>query len=304
MAKEGTVQKKGLVSCITPVWNGEKYIAYMLDSVLRQSYPLIEMILVDDGSEDHTLEIAEGYREKFADKGYEYQIVYTRHKNASAAINRGLERIQGEYLIWPDSDDVLEKDSIKKRVDFLAGNPEYSSVRSLMFYFDDDGQMVSDNEKIGDITEEKLFWDILYSRTFVCCGCYMLRTKDFFTVYPKRCIPESPVGQNFQILLPYMYRYNCHTIPETLYGVRVHEDSHSRKTRTQKEEEDRYKGFEKLIDEISRICQIRCFFEKKNIICWKLQRRYSIARKYGKHLKAMEAKLLLSIFHEHAAGKR
>ena len=82
--------KKGLVSCVTPVYNGEKYLARMLDSILNQTYPFVEMILVDDGSTDCTMEIAESYRERFEEKQYSYQIVRTEHKNASAAINRGL----------------------------------------------------------------------------------------------------------------------------------------------------------------------------------------------------------------------
>lgn len=293
------MQKKGLVSCITPVWNGEKYIASMLESVLGQTYPWIEMILVDDGSDDGTLKIAEGYRKRFAEKGYEYRIIHVPHKNASAAINSGLPLVRGEYLIWPDSDDRLEKDSVKKRVDFLKKNQEYGCVRSLMYYFDNNNQKIPEGEKIGDIRVERLFWDILYGRTFVCCGCYMLRTKEFFSIYSEKCIPEYSAGQNFQMLLPYMYYHRCCTIPEALYGVCIHEDSHSRRERSQKEEEERYTEFEHLIDEISIICNIHNFFEKRKIACWKLRRRYGIARKYGKVFKAIEAKLLLCILFEH-----
>lgn len=293
------MQRKGLVSCITPVWNREKYIGPMLDSVLGQTYPLIEMILVDDGSDDQTLEIAESYRERFTERGYEYQIVCAPHQNASAALNLGLPLVHGEYLIWPDSDDILEQDSVEKRVDWLEENQEYGCVRSVMYYFDSKNQRIPGEEEIGDIKKENLFWDILYGRTFVCCGCYMLRTIDFLDIYTERHIPEYSVGQNFQMLLPYTYHYRCYTIPEALYGVRIHGDSHSRIKRSQKEEEERFKEFERLIDEISKICHIHSFLEKRKIICWKLQRRYCIARKYGKHLKAIKARLLLCILRGH-----
>ena len=70
---------KGLVSCVTPVYNGEKYVGLMLDSILQQTYPSIEMILVDDGSEDRSLEIADSYKERFAKKGYDYHILHGQH---------------------------------------------------------------------------------------------------------------------------------------------------------------------------------------------------------------------------------
>lgn len=284
---------KGLVSCVTPVYNGEKYVGPMLDSILQQTYPSIEMILVDDGSEDCSLKIADSYKERFAKKGYDYQILHGQHRNASAAMNRGFARVRGEYLIWPDSDDILERESVEKRVDFLKVNPEFGCVRTVMYYFDSNGQITLKDENIGDVKKEQLFWDILQGETFVCCGCYMLRTKDFFSIYQERRIPEYGVGQNFQMLLPYLYRYRSHTIPEALYGVRVHADSHSRRKLTQKEEEERYKGFEDLIDEISVICKIHTAPEKRQIACWKLRRRYHIAQKYGRRLEAAKAKILL-----------
>ena len=128
----------------------------MLDSVLSQTYPGIEMILADDGSADATLQVAEGYRERFAARGYAYRIVQASHRNASAAINAGLPYVTGEYLIWPDSDDVLERDSIQKRVEFLKAHPEYQCVRSLSYYFDEETGKRSEkaDEQRGELEKE------------------------------------------------------------------------------------------------------------------------------------------------------
>ena len=62
--------RPGVVSVVTPVYNGADCLPKMLDSVLVQSWRQIEMILVDDGSSDNTLQVAESYREKFAARGY------------------------------------------------------------------------------------------------------------------------------------------------------------------------------------------------------------------------------------------
>ncbi|MCI8511934.1 MAG: glycosyltransferase family 2 protein [Lachnospiraceae bacterium] len=290
------MQKKGLVSCVTPVWNGEQYLGQMLDSLLKQTYPSIEMILVDDGSTDGTLGVAESYRDHFTERGYDYKIVSVPHKNASAAINRGLMLAGGEYLIWPDSDDLLEPDSVRRRVEFLEANPGYYCVRSLMYYFDSSGQIGSTGEQIGDTQKEELFWDILESTTFVCCGCYMLKTREFFSIYPQRQIPESPAGQNFQMLLPYMYRYPCPTIPDPLYGVRVRPDSHSRRRMTQAEEEERRRCFETLMDEICGICGMRHFYEKRRVMFWKLRYERKLALKYGDRWRARRVRAAMLLY--------
>lgn len=274
--------QKGLVSAVMPVYNGELHVAKMLDSLLAQTYDPVEVILVDDGSTDETLSVAESYSSKFARRGYSYRIVRAEHKNASAAISRGLPYVTGEYLIWPDSDDVLAPQSIARRVAFLQENPQYSCVRSLSWYFQEETGEPEEqaDEQRGDLSKENLFWDILESRTFVCCGCYMVKTKPFFDIYPERRIPEYDVGQNFQMLLPFMFSHKCPTIREELYGVSIRAGSHSRRTLTQAQEQKKYRDYEHLIDDIASICQIDDKPSKERIARWKARRRYQLALKY------------------------
>lgn len=273
---------KDRVSVVTPVYNGAQHLASMLDSVLAQTYSQIEMILVDDGSTDETVQIAETYRGKFAEREYEYRIIQANHKNASAAINGGLPYVTGEYFVWPDGDDRLEPESIKTRIEFLKAHQEYRCVRTLPYYFlQETGLPAKADEHMGDLAKEDLFWDVLEFKTYVCCGCYMLRTDSFFEIYPERRIPEYDFGQNFQMLLPFLYYHKCPTIHEALYGVCVREDSHSRKKLTQSEAEQRIRDYEALVDEIVALCHITDRESKKRIAYWKLGRRYTAALEYG-----------------------
>lgn len=285
MIKSGQYEE-GLVSIVTPVYNGEHYIDRFLSSILQQTYPHLQLILVDDGSVDRTAEAVKQWEDKLKAAGISFLFLRNSHKNASAAINTGLKYVRGEYLIWPDSDDVLEKDSIAMRVHFLKKHPQYHCVRSIAYYFDPaTGKRKEADEKQGDLLKEDLFWDILEGNTFVCCGCYMLRTKDFFSIYPDRHIPEYDVGQNFQMLLPFMYKYDCPTIQKELYGVAIRAGSHSRRKRSESENIQKYRAYESLLDDIVFICNIRGKDELKRIACWKRKRRVQLALQYHHYLR-------------------
>ncbi|WP_295733870.1 glycosyltransferase family A protein [uncultured Oscillibacter sp.] len=274
------------VSVVTPVYNGERHLHRLLRSILAQTWDHLEMILVDDGSQDRTVETAQEFQAQFQARGFSFQIVRAEHRNASAAINRGLPLVTGEFLIWPDSDDELEPDSIRRRVEFLRANPQYQCVRSLSRYRYEDGSTARPQEKKGCLEEENLFFPILLNRSFVCCGCYMLRLEAFFSIYPQRKIPEYDVGQNFQMLLPFMYRHPCPTIREELYTVYVRPNSHSHRVLTQQEDEKKYADFEALVDELAAVCPINNPTERMQIKRWKWSRRYELYRRYNRKRRA------------------
>ncbi len=109
-----------------PVFNGEKYISEAIKSVLNQSHSNLELLIIDDGSKDATLDIVN----KFNDE----RIKYFRQENegVSAARNVGLKNVCGEFLCFLDADDILPKDSIHDRlvvfkndVNFVDGRVEY-----------------------------------------------------------------------------------------------------------------------------------------------------------------------------------
>ena len=95
--------KNGMVSVITPVYNREKYIEECINSVREQSYQNFEIVLVDDGSTDNTLDICKN----LAKKDSRIKIFVGEHKGVSFARNIALDKAEGEYLFFLDSDDVI-----------------------------------------------------------------------------------------------------------------------------------------------------------------------------------------------------
>ena len=245
-----------LVSIITPCYNAEKHIGQYLDSVLAQSYPRLELVLVDDGSTDKTTQIIESYRKKLEDRCIGFAYIHQEHTNQAEALNKGLAVFRGEYLIWPDADDILEPSSVETRVSFLESNEEYGFVRSDFYYVDDLTNTRDDETGFKNNNEPYLFEKLMTGETYCMCGCYMVRTESFFKVCPDRRIESSPMGQNFQMLLPVAYFFRCGYIDEKLYGVVLHDDSHSRSFRTPGQILERLADFERLIDEIYACCGI------------------------------------------------
>lgn len=278
---------RGRVSVVTPVYNGEGHLHRLLESVLAQDWDDVEMILADDGSQDGTLEAARAFQARFQDRGFSFRILSAEHRNASAAINRALPLVTGEFLIWPDSDDALLPGSIRVRAAFLRENPRYQCVRSLPSYRGEDGAPAPPQENLAPVESEELFFPVLMGESFVCCGCYMLRCRAFFSIYPQRRIPECDWGQNFQMLLPFLYRYRCPTLPEELYAVYVTANSHSRRELTPAEEAERYAAFEALVDQLAGICPIRRPEERKRIALWKHRRRYALYQRHADRPRAL-----------------
>lgn len=105
-----------LVSVVIPVYNGERFVADAISSVLSQSYLALEVIVVDDGSLDATAKAVSA----FPDARY----ILQDHQGVSAARNRGLEEAKGELITFLDHDDILLADSIQGRVDYMKSHPE------------------------------------------------------------------------------------------------------------------------------------------------------------------------------------
>ena len=92
-----------LISVIVPAYNVGQYIGKCLDSILGQTYPNLEIILIDDGSTDSTGEICEAYRERDS----RIIVVHQQNQGALAARNAGIEQAQGKYIGFVDGDDWI-----------------------------------------------------------------------------------------------------------------------------------------------------------------------------------------------------
>lgn len=226
---------KDLVSLVIPCYNTSEYIHSLLDSILEQDYPNMEIIIVNDGSTDNTLEIIESYTQKFKNKGYREFIITQKNAGQSAAIKKGLEYINGEYFVWPDSDDYyLTSNAISKMVEvFKNGDDKLGMVRTREALIEDHGKYAIGcyGDKLEGLQKTpQIFLDCLLMQNgfYYTPGAYMVKTEYLFNSICDFYVHKD-AGQNAQIMFPILYNYNCFTIPEIHYCVREREQSHSRK---------------------------------------------------------------------------
>ena len=119
-----------LVSIIIPAYNVEDYLGELLDSLCNQTYKNLEIILVNDGSTDHTLEICNEY----ASRDNRIKVVNQTNAGQAAARNNGLETSSGDYVYFVDGDDIVRTDTISVLMKNLINNDaDISSCEYIKF---------------------------------------------------------------------------------------------------------------------------------------------------------------------------
>lgn len=114
------------VSVIIPMYNDQDYVADALESVIAQTYSNLEIICIDDHSQDQSRKIVQSYQDTFPIKLF----TLTKNHGPSYARNRGIENSSGEYILPLDADDKIDPTYIEKAVEVINSNHEVSVVYS------------------------------------------------------------------------------------------------------------------------------------------------------------------------------
>lgn len=120
---------KGIISIIIPMYNSEKFLEKSLESVVNQTYPNIEIILINDGSIDQTETICLKYKNIYNNIKY----FFIKHSGVSVARNLGVYNASGEWLTFIDSDDIITNDYCSKLYENVNDNIDLVIGRTLSF---------------------------------------------------------------------------------------------------------------------------------------------------------------------------
>lgn len=169
------VKQEMLVSIIVPVYNVEKVLERCLDSVKSQTYQMIEVLLIDDGSTDNSGKICDRY----AAADQRFKVYHLKNSGVSNARNFGLENFNGEYLTFVDSDDVVSKYLIEHLLmAAIESGTLLATCHSINFRYDTDikieeavdtkiKQIKLKDYRYTNYEAHFVAWGVLYHRSFV-----------------------------------------------------------------------------------------------------------------------------------------
>ena len=142
-----------IISIVIPMYNVEKYIAESVNSVLDQSFHHFELILVDDGCTDGTLDVLKQYDD------VRIRIISQRNRGLSGARNTGIEASRGIYIALLDADDYWSKDKLAKHIMHLNHNPNVGVSYCPSLFVDEDSQLLGVGQfpKLEQITKQYIF---------------------------------------------------------------------------------------------------------------------------------------------------
>lgn len=164
------------VSVIIPVYNAEKTIEKCLDSILDQTSPVFEIIVVDDGSKDDS----ENIIKKCQEKSNIIRYYYKENTGVADTRNYGIGKAQGDYILFVDSDDYIENNLIETCNKYIEQDIEL--IKFKLKRIDEDGNVIEkvDGPTFEKITGQEAFNTLYYQDILLDSPCVYLISKELF----------------------------------------------------------------------------------------------------------------------------
>ncbi len=197
-----------LVSVIMSVYNAEKYLRDTLESICSQTYPHIELIIVDDASTDSSLEIIQEFSERLNVN----IIKHSKNMKLAFSLNEAIELSKGDFLARMDADDIMPPDRIKIQVEYLNSHPKITVVG---------GQAV----KIGmessrlsyPLTHEEIKAQLLFENA-LAHPAVMVR-KNILYKYDTNCL----AGQDYDLWSKLIWKVEFANVSDIVLNYNVHD---------------------------------------------------------------------------------
>jgi cellulose synthase/poly-beta-1,6-N-acetylglucosamine synthase-like glycosyltransferase len=201
------------VSVVMSVYNGERYLAEAIESILAQTFPDFEFIIIDDGSTDSTPDILNRYDDA--------RIVLVRNQEnigLTRSLNRGIRMAHGDYVARQDADDVALPERLAAQVSFLDEHPGIGVVGTWVAYIDENGRPI---KIIRTPASPALIRWLLLFGTCLMHSSVLIRRSCLEGVAVYRS--EILYAQDYDLWIRLSAKTRLANLPEILQQMRVHE---------------------------------------------------------------------------------
>ena len=212
------------VTIVIPVYNGANYLRNAIDSALSQTYPDVEVIVINDSSDDNgeTGRIARSYGNK---------IRYFQKENggAAAALNLGIEKMTGEYFSWLNHDAMYETDKIQTQVEILSGLSDKSTILlGGVSVVDEQGELLYQIDPLEQYSEKQLNTPLFALFKGAVHGCTLLVHKSHFS-RAGRFDPSLPTAWDNELFFRIMRGQPVLFHPGIYVRTRFHQEQESKR---------------------------------------------------------------------------
>ncbi len=202
------------VSVIIPTYNRARYLQEALESILLQTLPALEIIVVDDGSTDNTEEVVQCVEGPV-------RLLRQEHLGVVAARNFGLREATGDLIAWLDSDDLWEPQFLATTVGLLADHPELDGVYCGWTHIDPTGHVLPTPE-LRVVSSQELY-SALTASDFIMTPAIVAYKRCYDQVGPFDM--ELRICEDYDMWLRLAQTYAIFGMPQPLVRIRVHGDS-------------------------------------------------------------------------------
>jgi len=215
------ISSSPLVSIVIPTWNAARYLRATLDSVFAQTYPRWEIVAVDDGSRDDTLEILRGYGDRI-------RVLARATNSGTADVPRyeGVEAARGDLVALLDSDDLWRPDKLACQVAFMMEHPDIPLSHHYVRVVDAEGRELHVRHE-GIIPATGNCARPLLERCFICTSAVMVRRAAWLAAQSREQL--TTYGTEWDFFLSIARKHPVGFIPEVLGSYRYFAGSISRK---------------------------------------------------------------------------
>lgn len=231
-----------LVSVLIPAYNHENYIQETIESIINQTYPNIELIILDDGSKDKTWEKITELKPKCENRFVKIHFETKQNEGTCITLNKLLKLSSGEFVYIIASDDLAKPQAIEKEVKFLQNNPDYALAVGDNEYVDSMGKQIfrtqkaftsniknakyktvkeflSSKLKIDFLSDDFGSYKTLYKENYIPNG-YLIRKNIFETI--GNFTKNAPL-EDFWLMLQLSKYKKMKYIDEILFSYRIHD---------------------------------------------------------------------------------